>query len=423
MPVVNALGAAKLYSLVADKGLRHGAPRVAADAGAIVAAAPISVECASGARLSEIAFDWLSLIGRAHESNVFMDPAVIQTAERHLPDRRCVTLLAWQRTGETQALVGLWGFSIGAPAHSLMPHRALLSPPVPHGYLATPVIDRTVAEDALNAMLNFIACDPTLPKLIALDQIASDGPTMQALTRVLAARGGAAVVLAEARRPMLKPGLDGKQYFEMALSSSSRKKLRQHRRRLEEKGALALKSCSEPAAVAQAFDEFLQLEAAGWKGRRGTALLCSAAEAAFARGMVAALAARGKTAVHALYLDGKPVSMQIVLRAGAAAFTWKTAYDEAMNDFSPGMLLLEDYTKAFLADASVASVDSCAYDESGFMSVWTDRAAIAQAWIDVRRGSSFSFLALGRLQKTFLGLRAVAKEKYLTWRRAWKKNS
>ena len=51
--------------------------------------------------------------------------------------------------------------------------------------------------------------------------------------------------------------------------------------------------------------------------------------------------------------------MQIVLRAGPTAFTWKTAYDEALRDFSPGMLLLEDYTAAFLADPSIATVDSC----------------------------------------------------------------
>ena len=38
------------------------------------------------------------------------------------------------------------------------------------------------------------------------------------------------------------------------------------------------------------------------------------------------------------------------MRAGAVAFTWKTAYDEQFHDFSPGMLLLEDYTAAFLAD-------------------------------------------------------------------------
>ena len=158
------------------------------------------------------------------------------------------------------------------------------------------------------------------------------------------------------------------------------------------------------------------------KTRGGTALLCDEAEAAFVRGMVAALAERGNAAMHALYLDGKPVSMQIVLRAGAVAFTWKTAYDEAMHDFSPGMLLLEDYTKAFLADDGIASVDSCAHDESGFMAAWSERQAIAQVWIDAQRGNALGFRLLCRLQKAFLSLRAAAKEGYGSWRRKWKKN-
>jgi hypothetical protein len=84
-----------------------------------------------------------------------------------------------------------------------------------------------------------------------------------------------------------------------------------------------------------------------------------------------------------------------------------------MHDFSPGMLLLEDYTAAFLADRSIAFVDSCAYDDSGFMSVWSERQAIANVWLDARRGKSIAFAILMRLQEGYLALRAVAKKAYL----------
>lgn len=413
MPAVDAFVAAKPQAPRADLQLVHDAPRMVAHADANA----LSVECATGARLSEIEPAWRDLIARAHEPNVFMDPALIQMAERYLP-RRCATLLAWR--GET--LLGLWAFAIGAPPHALLPVRMLLAPAIPHGYLATPVVDRAAAEAVLDAMLDFIAHDSRLPKTIALDPIAADGPTMQALGRVLNARDSAPFVLAQAQRPLLKSDLDAKQYFEQALSSASRKKLRQHRRRLEEKGTLELKVWSATEAVGQAFEDFLRLEAAGWKGKRGSALLCDLAEATFARGMLAALAERGNAAVYALYLNDKPVSMQIVLRAGPVAFTWKTAYDEAMHDFSPGMLLLEDYTKAFLADNGIAYVDSCAYDESGFMSAWSERQAIAHTWINARRGNSLGFRAFCRLQKTFVTLRAAVKQRYLTWRRTWKKS-
>jgi CelD/BcsL family acetyltransferase involved in cellulose biosynthesis len=213
---------------------------------------------------------------------------------------------------------------------------------------------------------------------------------------------------------MLASTLDSKQYLEKALSSSSRKKLRQHRRRLAERGDLESKIITEPDALAGAVEEFLRLEAAGWKGRKRTALLCHPPDATFTREMMASLASHGDASIHALYLDGRPASMQIVLRAGPAAFTWKTAYDESLQGFSPGMLLLEDYTSAFLADPSITHVDSCAHDDSGFMASWSERQQIAELWIDARRGGSASFAHLSRLQDIYLRLRTQVKAAYRT---------
>jgi hypothetical protein len=75
-----------------------------------------------------------------------------------------------------------------------------------------------------------------LPKLAALDGMADDSATVEALTRVLAERRSGRSVLARWARPKLASPLDGKAYFEQAMSSGSRKKLRQYRRRLSEKG-------------------------------------------------------------------------------------------------------------------------------------------------------------------------------------------
>ena len=148
--------------------------------------------------------------------------------------------------------------------------------------------------------------------------------------------------------------------------------------------------------MCRAFEDFLALEASGWKGREGTALLGSAADAQYVRGMIEALAADGAVAIHSLTLDGRPVSMQVVLRSGRTAFTWKTAYDEALHDFSPGALLLEDYTASLLANQSIDQVDSCAFDDTGYMSAWQERAALAQVWFDASAGGSTSARAVSR---------------------------
>jgi CelD/BcsL family acetyltransferase involved in cellulose biosynthesis len=385
------------------------------------AAQNVSVEIADASRLADIRAAWTDLLSRADASNVFMDPALVRVADGIDPQAHHRALLAWKPIDGRRQLVGVWSFAIGRTDRSLLPMRVLTVPAYTHGYLATPVVDRNCLDETLDAMLDGIAGDPKLPKIVALNAIGADGPTYDALLRVLAERDSAACVLEQSRRPKLAAVPDAKAYLENALSSSTRKKLRQHRRKLSEKGALTSVVISEPVAVRRALEEFLTIEASGWKGREGTALLSHEADAAFMRGAVGALADAGCASIHALYLDGKPVSMQIAARAGATAFTWKTAYDEAYQDFSPGMLLFEDYTAAFLADKSIASVDSCSFDDSGYMSAWSERQPVADLWLDARRGGSLEFRALSGLQKSYRDVRAAAKALYLKWRGARKK--
>jgi hypothetical protein len=373
-------------------------------------AAAISVERADASRLVYLQDEWRELVGRAHEPNVFMSPALIA-----LGGEGCITLLA--RDG-ARRLVGVWAFA--ATRHPALPVKLLSSPAMPYSYLATPVLDCTVARATVAAMLDFIARDPSLPKLISLEPIGSNGAAMEALAAALADRKSAPRILGFGKRPVLESDMDAKQYFEKALSSSSRKKLRQHRRRLEEKGGLETRIFMTPADIAQGIEDFLKLEAAGWKGRSGTALLCDPAEAGLARTMVGSLAAHCDAWIHGLYQNGRAVALQVVLRAGTTAFTWKTAYDETLGDFSPGVLLLEDYTAAFLADKSIARVDSCSLDETGFMSAWSERDDIAHVLLDARPGGRASFAIAATAYKLFLQARAAAKRLYLRGRRLWK---
>ncbi len=399
MPLTNAFAATEALT-----------DRPAPEVPATWQAATISVERADAARLVGIDSDWRDLVARSDEPNVFMDPAILRLASD------CITLLAW--SGDHR-LMGVWAFAVAR--HPVLPLKLLRSPALPYSYLATPVLDRTVAHAVVTAMLDFLAGDATLPKTISLEPMRSDGPAMQALTVALADRKSEPCLLHRGKRPVLASDLDARQYFETAMSSSSRKKLRQHRRRLEEKGKLESRVCVAPADVVQAFESFLELEASGWKGRAGTALVCNPAEAALVRAMVVALVQHGNVWVHGLHQNGKAVAAQVVLRAGATAFTWKTAYDEALGDFSPGMLLLEDYTAAFLADKSIARVDSCSLDETGFMSAWSEREEVAHLLIDARPNSSLSFAVAAGLFKTFLQARAAAKDLYLRGRRHWKR--
>jgi CelD/BcsL family acetyltransferase involved in cellulose biosynthesis len=375
------------------------------------AIAAVTAEFVPFERLAELRADWLDLLARADVPNIFMDLALVQAAAND-PNNPTRTLLAWTDREGSRRLVGAWTFAIGRPRTSALPIQVLNAPSFNNSYLAAPVIDRDCLEETLEAMLDALASDPNLPHIVALDSMATETQTMQALTGVLGRRGSPPCVFELFSRPKLASDQAGKAYLETAMSSSSRKKLRQYRRRLGEKGALAFEIASKPDTVRRAFEQFLTMEAAGWKGQRGTAFLSNERDADFARSAIGALADEGRAAIHALMLDGRPVSMQIVLHAGEAAYTWKTAYDENFQDFSPGMLLLEDYTTALLADDRVAYVDSCSHDDTGFMSVWTERQPIADLWFDTRRGGSAAFRFLSRIQSRYRDLRAHAKRAY-----------
>jgi CelD/BcsL family acetyltransferase involved in cellulose biosynthesis len=370
--------------------------------------APVSVDVLDGAALHDLDDAWRDLLDRADEPNVFMAPRLLRHAAES--GMRVVALLAWQRSANERRLAGIWGFSVGRPRHAIVPLVALRAPAPEHAYLATPVIDRNCLDATLDTMFDAVASARHLPKSIVLNAMSAEGATAEALLRVLAKRGSTYVRLKEAKRPKLVTGADPNDYLTQALSSSTRKKLRQHRRRLAERGELKSVVVSAPDDVQKAVDAFLQLEAEGWKGRRGTALLNSPRDAAFARSMLTAFARSGEAFIHALELDGRPVSMQVVLRAGPAAFTWKTAYDEALRDVSPGMLLFEDYTKAFLESGEIASVDSCAYDETSFMAGWQERQAVADLMICAKRGRSPGMACAASVNRHYGAAREAAKQ-------------
>jgi CelD/BcsL family acetyltransferase involved in cellulose biosynthesis len=374
----------------------------------------ITVEILRGESAAALDDDWHDLLSRADAPNVFMLPHLLRAAP---PECRIVALLAWQpSSGNGRRLTGFWAFSTGRPRLSIVPVRVLRAPAMEHAYLSTPVIDRDCLEATLHAMLDAIAGAPNLPNLVALDCMTGAGATYDALMRVLAQRQSGYCHFSARQRPKLTAHSDAGKHLEKALSGSSRKKLRQRRRRLGEKGRLETTVAHAVADVERAFEVFLALEAKGWKGRRGTALLGDPDQAAFARDMLIDLAEAGDAWIYALELDGRAVSMQVVLRAGPAAFTWKTAYDEALSDFSPGVLLFEDYSKALLADPSIAFVDSCAHDDSGYMAAWTERQSLTDLWIDPRPGASIAFGAAAGLHKAYRRLRETAKQAYLLFK-------
>ncbi len=136
---------------------------------------------------------------------------------------------------------------------------------------------------------------------------------------------------------------------EESLSSKFLANLRRRMRKLHELGAPSIRRIGprggegdDPDAVAAWLDRFFALEAAGWKGDRGTAIAQDEETLAFYRGLARVASREGWLALRALELDGRAVAMHFGLVHRGAYGLLKPAYDEGLATCSPGQLLVRE---------------------------------------------------------------------------------
>ena len=151
------------------------------------------------------------------------------------------------------------------------------------------------------AWFDHVADDPQLPGRHAA-ALLSDGRRVGARAR----RGHGAprrrgAYFARHQRALLAPAGDRSDLSRRRASDDKkRKELRRQRKRLGDSGSVTSSDTGEPSAVPRALDDFLALEADGWKGRAGTAARGDADIAGFMTAAVTALAGEGKARIARL---------------------------------------------------------------------------------------------------------------------------
>jgi hypothetical protein len=88
-----------------------------------------------------------------------------------------------------------------------------------------------------------------------------------------------------------------------------------------------------------------------------------------------------------------------MLGSGNTSWCWKTAYDEAFAQYSPGVLLTLAATEALLADPAVAFADSCASGGHPMIDhLWRERLTISDQLFSLRGEAEFSYGLAVRLE-------------------------
>lgn len=298
---------------------------------------------------------WRDLATHALETNPYFEPEMLLPASRHLDPEGRVALLTVHE-GEVLR------FLLPVVRRSRMHHVPVAATTTwlhDHAYLGTPLLAPDEPDAAWACALDELVRDRRAPRLV-LHALPHDGPVRAALDAALAPRPGRPASVDTVERAVLRRRPDGS-YLEGRMSASRRKRLRRARRGLSEAlGADAVVDdrATRPDTLPGAVDAFLGLEASGWKGRAGTAMACSPAQAAFFRDMCEGFARQGRLGLVSLAAGQVDVAMACLVVAGDTSFHLKVAYDEAHRHWSPGLQLELELVSHFHADPRQEWIDS-----------------------------------------------------------------
>lgn len=334
---------------------------------------------------------WEALAARAAEPNPFHEAWYLVPSLAALDPVGEAEVMVLEADGEWLGLVPLarrWNY-YGRPIPQLGNWL--------HGnaFLGSPLVAAGHEAAFWRALLDHADRTANRALFLHLSTLPLGGPLATALQAVCNEQHRPIGLVHREDRALLASPLSPEAYLDAALSGKKRKELRRQHARLSEQGTLAFHRSRDDAGLAEWASQFLMLEAAGWKGRTGSALAADPATARIFTEALAGAAARGKLERLSLTLDGAPIAMLASFITPPGAFSYKTAFDERFARFSPGVLLQRE-NLALLADPALEWCDSCAAADHPMIDhLWRERRAVGRVSVGIGgriRRSVFSLL-------------------------------
>ncbi len=353
-------------------------------------------------QLEELSKPWQRLTEQAIHKNLFMHPAFFLPAFKHL-QHEDVKVLAIDaprvaRPDGPRVLCAMIPLVKKRFYH--LPLTCLETWSHDQSFDNTPLVRRDCAESVLKFVFKVLARKKI--SLLSFDTITANGELHEVLTKILDTQGRTVFNRDRFERACLVPSESSDSYLKENSSKKVLKNARRMERRLGESGELSLITSNENSDLDALAVQFLDLEAAGWKGREGTALRSNQDTREFFQEMVARHRAGTQQIVfHSLLLNDHPVAMICDLYAGQVGFSYKTTFDEEYSSFSPG-LLAELKNIEFMHRAGVKYMDSCTSPDNEMINrLWGQRLEF-QSLVIALQGQipKFATLAMPLLQST-----------------------
>ncbi len=340
--------------------------------------------------------DWDRLCAVCAEPNVFHSPWMLlpawELADSSEKPRFAFVYEQPTRKADPPMLVGVFPLVKRRGSHGL-PITVWQLWTHPLRFLNTPLVRAGHEVTALSAVFDWVR-ESRSASAIEFENIHGEGPFHRALTQLLDSTERTSFTVRRHCRALIQAGASFDDYLS-SQTGHTRRELKRLRRKLEEEGRLELRTWEAEHDVDVWIGQFLELEAAGWKGRENTALAMADQDEKLFRSIVIEAAARDQLDMLGLFLDGRPIALKCNFLMGRGAYAFKIAFDETYSRLSPGVQLELDNMRRVLLSERTDWMDSCAVARHPMIDrLWKERRVIETTLVSSGRRGSDALLAL-----------------------------
>src|SRR5215470_6501987 len=232
---------------------------------------------------------WEDLAANAIEPNAFYEPWMMMPAIRAFGAGRRLQfalVLANEpaRYGGAPLLCGIFPLEQQNHYQGLsrkLPFKTLRLWKYKYCYLCTPLVRQGYGPQVVAAFFDWLDAGSHNCSLMEFRFIAGDGLFNGLLMDYFERHTKLHYISTYFLRALFRPTVDADTYLCGALSAKHRKMIRRQERQLSEIGRLEYDALSPDDDVAVWVEEFLRLEAGGWKGRENSAIASNEADRAY----------------------------------------------------------------------------------------------------------------------------------------------
>lgn len=373
---------------------------------------PIVVVVSDPAELAGYTELWEELAANAVEPNPYYEPWMLLPALSAFGagEKLRIALVLSQpkgppRKGLESVMIGLFPLHIAGPSRYL-PMTRLRMWRHDYSFLCAPLVHSDYGRETVLSFFDWFAEQTEVSGPLDLERLPGDGQLHQLLLDEVARRGWVSEVRDRFTRAVLRPNCSADDYISRALSGKKRKELRRQSRKLGEVGPVEFSSLSDRPAdeIDDWLDQFVALEASGWKGEEQTAIASNPAHHEFFVTVAREAARRGQLQISRLTAGDQLIAAKLNFVSPPGAFAFRITFDESYARYSPGVLLELDAIERF-CESDLEFMDSCAARNHPMIDhLWTDKRTIEHLLVSASRVGDLvlSVLPLARFARRAL---------------------